>query len=133
MKVFEGDLVLKEDTVFDVGIEVKGSIFCSGSLIVKGNIKALDINAGNIDAGNINAGNIDAEDIKAWDINAGNINAWNINAWDIKAWDIKAGDISYFAVCFAYKNINCKSIEGRRKNSKHFVLDGKLIKKRFGK
>jgi hypothetical protein len=46
----------------------------------------------------------------------GNINAWNINAWDI----------SYYAVCFAYKNITCKSIKGRRDNCKHFVLDEKI-------
>ena len=33
---------------------------------------------------------------------------------------------NYYAVCVAYNNIECKSIKGRRKNSKHFVLDGKL-------
>lgn len=49
-----------------------------------------------------------------------------INAWNINAYDIDAYDIDYFAVCFAYGNIKCKSIKGRRKNHKHFVLDGKL-------
>lgn len=64
-------------------------------------------------------------DIKA------NIDCWNINAMNIKAWGINtiniiANDISYWAVCYAYNNIKCKSIKGRRKNAKHFVLDGKL-------
>lgn len=77
----------------------------------------------NLDLGNEDLfveGNIFCEsglwDIKAEDINAGNI----------KAEDIKAKDISYYAVCFVYKNIICKSIKGRGKNSKHFVLDGKI-------
>ena len=101
------------------------------------NIKALDIkaskiNARNIYADNINAFEINADDIKADDINALNINAWNIdsndiNARNIKAWNIRANTISYFAVCFAYKNIHCNSIEGERENSKHFVLDGELV------
>ena len=60
---------------------------------------------------NITAGNIDAFDIKARDI----------HAWDVYASNINARNINYHAVCFAYKNIKCKSIKGRRKNAKHFV------------
>lgn len=86
------------------------------NLDVKANIDALDINACNIDANNI-----DANDIKAMDIKANDIKAMDINAWDIDA-----NNISYFAVCFAYNNIKCKIIKGRRINAKHFVLDGKL-------
>lgn len=73
-----------------------------------------------------------AASIYAKDIDAGDIKAINIYARDIKAWDIivsrfiKARNINYFAVCVAYKNIKCKSIKGRRKNAKHFVLDGEL-------
>ena len=55
------------------------------------------------------------------------INAMNINAFDINAGNIKANNISYFAVCFAYHNIECESIKGRRDNCKHFVLDGEII------
>jgi len=64
--------------------------------------------------------------ISAGDISARNISAENISAWDISAWGISAWNISYFAVCYAYKNILCKSIKGRRKNCKHFCLDGKI-------
>ena len=55
-----------------------------------------------------------------------NIEAFDINAHDISAFDINARNITYRAVCFAYKNIKCKSIKGRRWNHKHFVLDGVL-------
>ena len=95
-------------TSFNLDVEAK--------IEVAGNINAWDIKAGNINAGDINAG-----DIKAGNINAGDINAGNINAGDIKA-----KVVSYYAVAFARKDIKVKSIKGRRENSKHFVLDGKL-------
>ena len=96
---------------------------------------ALDVEA-NIDAGCIDALNINAVNITAWDVITRNLDAYNIVAWDVYSWDIyaynieayniKARNISYFAVCFAYDNIKCKSIKGRIENAKHFVLDGKL-------
>jgi len=46
---------------------------------------------------------------------------WNINAYDIKAWNI-----SYYAVVFAYNSFKCESVNGRRKNSKHFCLDKEI-------
>jgi len=103
----------------------------NASNIKASNIKASNIKASNIKANNIKANNIKANNIIASDIKAGDINTWDIKARDIKAWDINARninaqDISYYAVCFAYKNIYCKSIKGCRKNSKHFVLDGKI-------
>lgn len=43
------------------------------------------------------------------------------------AGDINARNIKYWAVCFAYKNIKCKSIKGKRDNHKEpFVLDGTI-------
>ena len=81
----------------------------------------------NIVAGHIiNALDIEARDIKAWDISASEIYARNINAQDIIAYNIYAQNIIYWAVCFAYNNIKCKSIKGTRENHKHFVLDGKI-------
>ena len=70
--------------------------------------------------------NIDAFDIDAWNISAFNIKAWDIIANDINANNINAHNISYYAVCFAYCNIRCKSIKGEKENHKHFVLDGVL-------
>jgi len=62
-------------------------------------------------------------DIKADNIKAYDIDANNIKAYDIKANDIDANNINYYAVCFAYNNLSCKSIKGKRKNCKHFCLD----------
>lgn len=75
---------------------------------------------------NIEAFDINAHDISAFDIKADNIKACNIYSNEISAFDINARNITYRAVCFAYKNIKCKSIKGRRWNHKHFVLDGVL-------
>lgn len=76
--------------------------------------------------GNINARNIDAGNINAWDIDAGDIDARDIVARNINAWNINARDINYYAVCYAYNNITCKSIASRKINSKHFCLDGEI-------
>ena len=73
-----------------------------------------------------------ASNIDARNINAGDIDACDINAYDINAWSIDASAISFHAVCFAYKNIVCKSINGRRKNSRCFALDGEVIIKEDG-
>ena len=57
------------------------------------------------------------------EVKAGNIKAWDIEAGNIEAWNIEAGDISFYAVAFAYLSFKCKSIVGRRNNSKYFCLD----------
>lgn len=132
--------IFKEDdeyidlVVFNFSLGIKADIDCwninaqniKAWDIKANNISACNINSNNINASDINALDINANDIKAWDINVTYINASNIDARNINATDIDANDITYYAICFAYKNIKCKSIKGRRKNSKHFVLDGKL-------
>ena len=75
---------------------------------------------------NIYAWNIYARNINAYNIHAKSIKAKNIKANNIEAWNIYADDISYWAVCFAIHNIECKSIKGRKYNAKHFVLDGTI-------
>ena len=80
-----------------------------------------DIDAFTIIGRDITALNIEASDIIACDIKVKDIYADNIDADNIKA-----TNIIYLAVCFAYNTIKCKSITGRYRNAKHFVLDGKL-------
>jgi hypothetical protein len=156
MKIIKGDLEMKKDIIYNENLIVEGNIFGKNgkryNLFIKGDINAFDINAGDINALDINARDINARDINAFDINARNINAMDINAFDINArdinardinarniiaedinagdinaLDINAEDISYYAVAFAYKNIWCKSITGRRGNFiEPFVLDGKI-------
>ena len=86
----------------------------------------LEVSA-NIVACDIIACKIKVHDIYANDIKTDEIIANDIHAHSINAIDIKADDISYYALCFAYNSIKCKSITGRRKNAKHFVLDGELV------
>ena len=74
----------------------------------------------------MNIRDINARDIEALDISADNIEARDIGAKDIKATSIKARDIIYYALCFAYENITCRTIVGKRDNHKHFVLDGSI-------
>ena len=155
MTTIKGNLVMDKDMEYEGDLIVKGNILGKNgnryNLKVHGNITAWDIDAWdisawNITAGNINAGNITAKNITAKNITAGNLDVGDIDAWDISAWNITAknitagnldvgdidarnidaGNISYYAVCFAYKNIKCKSIKGTRNNAKHFVLDGKI-------
>lgn len=105
-----GNLTLDCDVKFEFHVKIAG------------NISAWDISAWDISARNISA-----RDISAGDISAGNISAWDISAGDISAWDISAGDISFYACCFAYVKFACKSIKGRRENSKYFCLDSEVI------
>jgi hypothetical protein len=103
--------------VFKDNEELK-SLIKDGSIIIEDDIRCNF----NIDV----CANIDAWDINALNINARNIKAMDINAMDINSGDIKARDISYYAFCMSYYNIECESIEGRRGNSLHKCLDGKL-------
>ena len=96
MKVFESDLILTKNTVFDSSITVKGNIVCKDGLW---NIKALDIKAYDIKA----------YDIKAYDINANNINALDIKANNINAYDIKANNINALDIICEARILKCKT------------------------
>ena len=144
-----------EDTdsyIFKEGDELIDLVVFNFDFNVKANIDVFNLEAWNISANNINACDINAYNINAYNLNACDISAFNINALDIDALDIVANDIncnniyakdisvsnitakgfinakdiSYWAICIAYSNIKCNSIKGRRENSKHLVLDGKL-------
>lgn len=122
MKTFNS---IKEIKKYYNGENNTYEFFEDGELLNVGFTFDLEITA-NITACNINAGSIKAYDIKARHINAQHIDAQNINAYNINAWEINAWDILYYAVCFAYKYIECLSIKGSRVNAKHFVLDGEI-------
>lgn len=133
--VKDGMLELDCDVKFDFDLKADFSLKIGWNILASGDIDVFDISARNISArnisaGNISAGNISARDISAWNISAGNISAENISAER----NISARNILYYAVCFAYNDISCLSIKGKRKNSKHFCLDGKIdFKKQEGR
>ena len=105
-----------------------------GVLAIKGDVKfecSISIDASIVvTAGDIDARNITAWKITAWNINALDIYALNIYAGNITAEDIDAGNILYYAVCFAYNNIKCLSIKAKRRNARHFCLDGEITIKK---
>ena len=106
-KVIKGDLILKKDTTFDESLIVKGNIF--GKNGIRYNLRV---------RGDLNCLNLNCLDL----------NCLNLNCDDLICWDLNCRDnVSYYAICFAYKNIKCKSIKGRRSNCKEpFVLDGTI-------
>ena len=62
-----------------------------------------------------------------WDIDALNIDALNISATDIDAKNINANNIIFYAVAFARESFRCRSIKGKRPNSKYFCLDSDVV------
>lgn len=147
--VFKEDEDYIELVIFNFDLNIQENIYAwdieacniNAKDIVARDIKAENINAHDINghdiyanriiANDIYARNIDSLNIKsryinAVDINGGDIVTGNIDAGNICAENIKAKHINYYAIFCAYENIKCTSIKGRRHNSKHFVLDGKL-------
>ena len=123
MKIYNTQAEVDKDIVGGV-LSISGNVTFNfnlkmeADLIVEtGNIKAWDIEAWDIEAGDIKARNIEARDIKAGDI----------EAWNIEARNIKARDISFWAVAYARLSFSCKSITGRRDNSKYFCLDSEVV------
>ena len=94
-----------------------------GLLRVNDNVKIecnISINASiicwNLDCMNLNCGNLNCGNLNCWDLDCGNLNCRDLNCWDLR----------YYAVAFAYESFKCKSVVGRRDNSKHFCLDSEV-------
>ncbi|MDD6879916.1 MAG: hypothetical protein PUD59_06855 [bacterium] len=127
-------VVLNFDLEVQANIEAKD---IKGKDIMVQELNARDITAEDIEAWNIMARDIHADDIFASDMDVRDINARDIEALDISADNIEARDIGaknikatsikiYYALCFAYENITCRTIVGKRDNHKHFVLDDSI-------
>ena len=130
--VFDFDLKISANihafTIYAKNISAADIVACdiNAEKITVSDIDATDISVHDIKAGRIYCCDINADTIHASDIHASIINAKDIHSFNISAYSINAENIDYYAVCFAYKDIKCKSIKGRRENAKHFVLDGTL-------
>lgn len=119
-KIIEGDWIMEKDEVIKEDLIVKGNI--SGkdgiiyNLIVKGSLDCR-----NLDCRNLNCRNLNCMDLTCWDLNCR-----DLTCRDLKCWYLNCRDLNFYAVAFAYNNIKCKSIKGRRTKSKYFVLDGEI-------
>ena len=135
--IVDGVLSISGNVTFNFNLKMEADLIVETGDIKARKIKARDIEAWNIEARNIKAEDIEARnikagDIEAWnieaeDIEAGNIEARNIKAGNIEARNIKARDISFWAVAYARLSFSCKSITGRRDNSKYFCLDSEVV------
>jgi len=98
MKIIKGDLILKEDTIFEESLKVEGDIICEGGL----------------------------QNLKCWDLKCRNLKCWDLKCGNLECWDLECWDLEYYAVAFAYNSFKCKSVKGKRRNSKHFCLDEEI-------
>jgi len=105
MITIHGDLILEKDTEYNE------------SLTVEGNILGKDVNRYNLKV----CGDLDCLNLNCW-----NLDCRNLNCGDLDCWNLKAKKVLYYAVAFAYNNMEVESIKGRRENCKHFCLDGQI-------
>lgn len=115
--VREDQVKINKDLVINCDIDLDINIKC------KNLYSSCNLKVGNIEANIVSCGNIKANCIKVVNIECNNLCCRSIEALN----GIKANNIKYYSICFAYNNISCMSIEGSRKNSKHFVLDGEIL------
>ena len=118
MKIYNTQAEVDKDIVDGV-LSISGNVTFNFNLKMEADLI--------VETGNIKAWNIEAWDIEARNIKAGNIEAGNIKARKIKAEDIKAWNISFWSVAYARLSFSCKSITGRRDNSKYFCLDSEVV------
>jgi len=105
-----------------------------GLLRVDDNVKIecnININASiicwNLDCMNLNCGNLNCWNLNCWNLDCRDLNCRNLDCRDLNCMDLHCRNLSYYAVAFAYESFKCKSVVGRRNNSKHFCLDSEVI------
>ena len=101
-KTIQGNWIMEKDEIIE------------GDLKVKGNISGKDGNRYNL----IVNGDLNCRNLDCMDLNCRNLNCRNLKCGDLNCWDL-----DFFAVAFAYSSFKCKSVKGRRENSKYFCLD----------
>jgi len=131
----DGLLKVNDDVTFDCDINIKAHIICK-------DLDCRDLNCGNLNCGNLNCGNLNCRNLNCGDLNCGNLNCRNLNCgnlncmdlncmdlncWNLNCGDLNCMDLSYYAIAVAYYKFKCKSVVGRRNNSKHFCLDSKIV------
>jgi hypothetical protein len=121
MKTIQGNWIMEKDEIIEDDLTVDGSIIGKDgkrfSLVVNGDLKCWDL---------------DCFNLKCWDLDCHNLNCHNLDCrelvcYNLDCWDLVCFNLSFYAVCFAYNNIFCKSISGRRENGRYFVLDGNIV------
>ena len=105
----DGLLKVDDDVKIECNININASIICR-------NLYCWDLDCGDLNCGDLDCGNLNCEDLKCMDLHCGDLNCG----------DLECMDLSYYAIAVAYYKFKCKSIVGRRNNSKHFCLDSEV-------
>ena len=106
----DGLLKVNDDVKIECNISINASIICR-------DLYCWDLDCGNLNCGDLDCGNLNCEDLKCMDLHCGDLNCG----------DLECMDLSYYAIAVAYYKFKCKSVVGRRINSKHFCLDSEVI------
>jgi len=120
----DGLLKVDDDVKIECNININASIICW-------NLDCMNLNCGNLDCrdlncGNLNCGDLNCGNLNCWNLDCRDLNCRNLDCRDLNCMDLDCRNLSYYAVAFAYESFKCKSIEGRRNNSKHFCLDSEV-------
>ena len=114
------DLFLKGEDVrieFSPSREELRDVYCGNLFMMDDDGEKFDFNGRNFNGGNFDGRNF----------NGLNFSGLNFNGENFNGWDFNGRHISYYGWFIAYRDIKCESIKGRRENSFHKCLDGKLI------
>jgi hypothetical protein len=121
MITIKGNLVLKENTTYKEDLKVEGNIICEGGTF---NLEVFgDLNCRNLDCGDLNCRNLNCWNLDCGDLNCRNLKCWDLDCGDLNCRNLDCKDLNFSAVAFSYKSFKCKSVIGRRTNSKYFCLD----------
>ena len=105
MKIINGNLIMKEDMIFNGDLKVEGNI-----LGKNGNIFNLIVN-GDLDCGNLTCKNL---------------NCGDLNCRDLDCWNLNCRNLDFYAIAIAYNSFKCKSWKARRKKFIIKCLDSKI-------
>ena len=134
------DLLLQEDNVrieFEPSKEELRDVYCRNLFLmdnsnVKFDFKGGDFNGWSFTGQDFCGGDFNGYDFTGRDFNGGNFNGGNFNGRDFNGGNFNGESfdgryISYYAWFITYGDIKCELIKGRRENSFHKSLDGKII------
>jgi len=120
MKIINGNLIMKEDMIFNGDLKVEGNI-----LGKNGNIFNLIVN-GDLDCGNLTCKNLNCGDLNCRDLDCWNLNCRNLNCRDLICMNLNCNDLNFYAIAIAYNSFKCKSWKARRKKFIIKCLDSKI-------
>ena len=128
MKIIKGNLILKENTIFNEDLKVEGNIICEGG---RWDLNCWDLNCLDLNCKDLNCRDLDCWDLNCLDLNCNNLicldlNCNNLICWDLNCRDLNCLDLSFYAVAIAYNSFKCKSWKAKREKYIIKCLDGKI-------